>query len=246
MKFVSLITLLLLTTTLAAKVKSYAPEGSPTRAIQELDDMLDSYILRPKTDEDRAFNANLKKKVLHGTFDIAELCRLALDRHWTTLSRKEREHFIDLMTRLLEKKAIFSKEQGGGGKKGTKSHYYLSYEGDRFLNPEKSVGIALTFVHIPSEQLKIGLNYKVKSIGGLWKIFDVIVDEASLVENYKYQFDSIIRQHGYPDLIRRMDSKLKELEEKEGIIRPAEPPQWGEPPPPPPAKGIGGCSRTAS
>ncbi len=216
-----------------AKVKNYATEGSPTRAIQELDDMLDSYILRPKTDEERRFNADLKKKVLHGTFDIRELCRLALDKHWEELSGREQDHFVDLMTRLLEKKAIFSKEQGSS--KGSKTAYFVTYEGERFLNPEKSTAVTLTFVRIPSENLRIGLNYRLVRADSLWRIYDVVVDDASLVENYKYQFDKIIREHGYEDLTRRMESKLKEMLTKEGGVP--------EPTPPPPEEKKGwGCS----
>ncbi len=48
-----------------------------------------------------------------------------------------------------------------------------------------------------------------------WKIYDVIVDDASLLDNYRYQFDSIIRKGGYADLIRRMESKLKSIKEEE-------------------------------
>jgi hypothetical protein len=32
-----------------------------------------------------------------------------------------------------------------------------------------------------------------------------------LVENYRFQFDSIIAKNGYPELVRRMQNKLKEL-----------------------------------
>lgn len=212
-----------------AKLKSYAPEGSPTRAIQDLDDMLDAYVLRPKTAEERRFNADLKKKILHGTFDIRELSRVALDKHWKDLKESQREGFVDLLTRLLERKAIFSKEQGSQ-KSGSKNVYSVVYEGDRLLDGKKVRSLVLTSVRIPSENLKIGLNYKMTSVGGIWKIYDVIVDDASLADNYKYQFDRIISQHGYDDLVHRMESKLKELEEKEGL----------PPPPPPPKKW--GCS----
>ena len=56
----------------------------------------------------------------------------------------------------------------------------------------------------------MGLDYKLKK-ASIWKIYDVIVDGASLLDNYKYQFDSIIKKSGYPDLVRRMRSKLNEM-----------------------------------
>lgn len=198
------------------KQAKYFPEGTPSRAIQDLDDMLESYVLNPKTDEDRQYNASLKKHVIGGTFDIRELCRLALDKHWAERSGGEQDYFVDLMIRLLEKKAVFSKEQGQK-KKGTKTLYTVTYEGDRFLDPERRQALARSTVHIPSEALKIGLDYKLKRTSPTedWKIYDVIVDGASLLDNYRYQFDRIIAKDGYSTLVHRMESKFKELQEKD-------------------------------
>lgn len=198
------------------KQEKYFSEGSPSRAIQDLDDMLESYVLNPKTDADRQYNTSLKRHVINGTFDIRELCRLALDKHWGERSGGEQDYFVDLMVRLLEKKAVFSKEQGQK-KKGAKVLYKVTYEGDKYLNAEKFQALARSTVHIPSEDLKIELNYKLKrkSPAEGWKIFDVIVDGASLLDNYRYQFDKIISKDGYPTLVHRMESKLKELQEKD-------------------------------
>lgn len=200
------------------KQAKYFPEGTASRAIQDLDDTLESYILNPRTAEEKEYNAALKRHVINGTFDIRELCRLALDKHWGERGSGGQDSFVDLMTRLLEKKAVFSKEQGQK-KKGTKDLYRVTYEGDRFLNPEKTLSLARSAVHIPSEDMKIELNYKLRKVdgstGGGWKIYDVIVDGASLLDNYKYQFDKIIAKDGYPTLVHRMESKLKELEEKD-------------------------------
>lgn len=200
----------------------YYPEGTPTRAIQDLDDMLDSYILDPKTPEQKQYNLTLKKTVISGTFDIRELCRLALAQHWGERTTQEQNYFVDLMLNLLEKKAIFSKEQGQQKQKskGAKFLYQLTYEGERFLNPEKTQSLSKTMVHLPSENLKIELNYKLRKVGNEWKIYDVIVDGASLLDNYKYQFDKIIDKDGYPALVHRMEAKLKELQEKDQVINP--------------------------
>ena len=196
----------------AAQPKKYSPDGSPTRAIQELDDMLDAYVLHPKTDEEKQRNLELKRKILNGTFDIRDLCRFALDKHWKEISAKDQDSFVDLMTRLLEKKAVFSKEQEAG-KSSSKTVYFVTYEGEKYLNSEKTRAFVHTFVQIPSEKMKIGLDYKLSKASDHWKIYDVMVDEASLAENYKYQFDRIISQHGFPDLVHRMESKLKELDQ---------------------------------
>ncbi|QQR79897.1 MAG: ABC transporter substrate-binding protein [Deltaproteobacteria bacterium] len=155
------------------KAIKYASEGSPTRAIQDLDDMLDSYITDPKTPEDRKYNAQLKASVIHGTFDIRELCKNALDKNWDPRTPEEQEYFVKLMTRLLEKKAVFSKEQGqkkGGDSSKSGAVYKVTYEGDQFLDPEKTKAEVKTSVHIPSQNMRIELNYKLKKARKLGKL----------------------------------------------------------------------------
>lgn len=212
------------------------PEGSPSRAIQDLDEMLDGYIISPKTTEERRHNRQLKKQALEGTFDIRSLAQISMAKHWKNLSAKEQYHFVDVLSQLLERKAVFAKEQSGGKKKG--SSYSITYEGHKPLKKPNQAFVT-SWVRIPSENLKISLNYKLHEIERPpyqprdpivnirlpvpadwpqekgWRIYDVIVDDASLLDNYRYQFDSIIRKGGYEDLIRRMESKLASMKEKE-------------------------------
>lgn len=198
----------------AGPTKKYYPDGTPTRSIQGLDDMLDDFITKPKgeklTAQEESHNRDLKKRILHGTFDIRELARLSLAKHWDARSEAERSQFVGLLTDLLEEKALFSKEQSASkSKSGGK--YFVVYRGEKFEDAGKARAFVRTKVVVPSENVDISLNYKVKKGSGDWKIFDIIVDEASLVENYKFQFDSIIKKHGYQDLVRRMQTKLSDI-----------------------------------
>lgn len=181
---------------------------NPIESIKELDRKIESYKTGNNlTPEEVEANRKLKKDIIRGTFDLYELCKLALDIHWNDLKNKERNHFVDLMTNLLEKKAIFSKEQVKGESKG----YRIAYNKQEFLDPEMKTSRVFTKIFIPSQKIDLDINYKLTLSPYGWKIFDVIVDEASLVENYKFQFDTIIRKHGYPELVARMEKKLGEM-----------------------------------
>lgn len=199
------------------KGRKYFPSGTPSRAIQDLDDMLDDFIVRPKgenlTEKEEKHNADLKRRIIHGTFDIRELARLSLGRHWGQRSSGEQDEFVQLLTDLLEEKALFSKEQSAArSKSGGK--YFVIYRGHRYDDEKKARAFVRTKVVVPSENIDITLNYRLKKKGDEWKIYDVVVDEASLVNNYKYQFNSIITKHGYPDLVQRMSKKLDEIRQK--------------------------------
>lgn len=187
-----------------------APQGTPTREIQDIEVKMDAY--KTGTDlsaEDKANNAKVKREILTGTFDLRELCRLALDKHWNGLSAGEQGNFVSLMTDLLETKAIFSKEQT----KTRGKAYTVQYLGDTYLN-EKTRAKTRTKVIVPKENVKVDIEYKLKKDSNGWKVYDVVVDDASLVDNYRFQFDSIISKNGYGELVRRMQNKLKELKTK--------------------------------
>ncbi len=231
-----LLLIIMMSMPLMAEAKLF-PEGTPTRAIQDLDKLLDTYIVVPKNKEEIKHNRILKKQALQGTFDIRTLAKISMAKNWDKLTTKQQNHFVDVLSQLLERKAVFAKEQGDGGKsKG--SPYIINYSGHKKLSsPDKS--LVESSVTIPAENLKISLNYKLLQVEraknpprdpllGIylpipddwekeqgWKIYDVIVDDASLLDNYRYQFDAIIRKGGYEDLIRRMESKLASMKEKE-------------------------------
>lgn len=201
---------------IAQTAKRSFGEGTPTRAIQNVDGMLDDFIVKGKgkelTPEEEEHNKQLKKDILHGTFDIHELARLSLGKHWGTKTPAEQDEFVQLLTDILEEKALFSKEQSAAkSKNGGK--YTVAYRGEKYEDATRNRSFVRTNVSVPSERINIAINYRLKKNSNEWKVYDIVVDEASLVDNYRYQFDSIIKKHGYPDLVRRMKVKLTEIKE---------------------------------
>jgi len=195
---------------LSATGQTNAPEGTPTREIQDIETKMENFKTgKDVSAEDRAKNAQIKKDILNGTFDLRELSKLALDKYWNQISAAEQNNFVSLMTELLETKAIFSKEQS----KAQGKNYTVQYLGDTFTD-NKNQAKTRTKIVITKDATKIDIDYKLKKGAGGWKIFDVVVDDASLVENYRFQFDSIISKHGYPELVNRMRGKLNELKAK--------------------------------
>ncbi len=195
--------------TIPSTSQQTAAAGTPTRAVQDLELKTDNYKTGNNlTAVDRAKNAQIKHDAITGTFDLRELCRLALDKHWGQRSAAEQNEFVTLMTQLLETKAILSKEQSKTqGKK-----YTIKYLGESYLDPQKAKAKTKTIIYIPKENTKVAIDYKLIKMANGWKVFDIIVDDASLVDNYKFQFDSIIAKYGYPELVSRMKKKLTEFE----------------------------------
>lgn len=181
---------------------------TPTGAIKDLDKKLNDYRTGDNlTLAEKEHNRALKNDILHTIFDVRELSRIALGRHWNERTPKEQDAFVELMIDLLMERGILSKEQGKQKAKSN-SVYNVTYRGDKYLDPRKARALSKTTVYIKSEGVNASLDYKLMLEGNQWKIYDVIVDGASLMENYKYQFDSIITKNGYNDLVARMQRKL--------------------------------------
>jgi phospholipid transport system substrate-binding protein len=181
---------------------------TPTESIKDLDKKLSDYRTGDNlTLAEKEHNRALKNDILHTIFDVRELSRMALGRHWNERTPQEQDAFVNLMTDLLMERGILSKEQGKQKAKSN-SVYNVSYRGDKYLDPRKTRALSKTSVHIKSENVNASLDYKLVLEGNQWKIYDVIVDGASLMENYKYQFDAIITKNGYGDLVARMQRKL--------------------------------------
>lgn len=181
---------------------------TPTAAIKDLDKKLNDYRTGDNlTLAEKEHNRALKNDILHTIFDVRELSRIALGRHWNERTPKEQDAFVNLMIDLLMERGILSKEQGKQKAKSN-SVYNVTYRGDKYLDPRKTRALSKTTVYIKSEGVNASLDYKLMLEGNQWKIYDVIVDGASLMENYKYQFDSIITKNGYNDLVARMQRKL--------------------------------------
>ena len=45
----------------------------------------------------------------------------------------------------------------------------------------------------------------------MWKIYDVVVEDISLVNNYRSQFNRIVANSSYEELVRRMKEKQLEI-----------------------------------
>ncbi len=134
-------------------------------------------------------------------FDFAEMGRSALGVHWRDLSDQQRKDFVDLFTRFVEAAYIGRLE---------------SYSGQQIdfvkeANDGPDYAQVNTNIIQPSAD-PIGLNYRLKMEGNDWKIYDVTVDNISIVANYRNQFNRVINNQGFDALMNNMRAKQEGLD----------------------------------
>jgi len=190
----SIITALLFTTTF-----TYA-DTLPLKTVNRTTDKVID-ILRDK-DLKKPQNSDLRrssiKKTITEVFDFEEMTRRSLSIHWQKRTAQEKKEFVLLFSDLLEKSYIKKIESYSDEK-----IEYLDekIDGDNALVRSKI---------ITKRGLEIPIDYKLMKKETKWFVYDVIIEGVSLVSNYRNQFNRIIRQSSYEDLVKKMKNKQEE------------------------------------
>jgi phospholipid transport system substrate-binding protein len=150
------------------------------------------------------------REVARQVFDFEEMGKRALARHWAARTPEQRKRFGELFADLLEASYV-SKIEAYGGEK----ILYLpeSVDGDTVTVRSKLV---------TQRGTEIPIDYRLQKKGDHWQAYDVVIEGVSLVANYRTQFNKVITQSGYDELVKKMEQKQFEVaEEQKGPKKPA-------------------------
>ena len=72
-------------------------------------------------------------------------------------------------------------------------------------------GYAVVRSEIVSERdLNVEIEYRLLQRDGNWSVYDVIIEGVSLISNYRTQFNKIILESSFADLMKKMKLKLEQ------------------------------------
>ena len=63
---------------------------------------------------------------------------------------------------------------------------------------------------------RIPVSYRMLQKNGAWRVYDVLVENLSLVKNYRTQFQDILTTGTPDELIGRINEKARELRARKG------------------------------
>lgn len=140
------------------------------------------------------------KRSLAGIFDHQEMAKRSLGRHWNQRTPAEHKQFVDLFASLLEN-SYASKIESYNNEKVV--YIRESIDGD-FAEVKSKI--------INHKQDEFTVDYRLlKQSGNKWMVYDIVIEGVSLVSNYRTQFNKIISANGYPELIKRLQTKSNEI-----------------------------------
>jgi phospholipid transport system substrate-binding protein len=138
------------------------------------------------------------KSVVDGYFDFEGMSRLAVGRPWSSVPPEKQQEFTKEFEKLLFNTYIGDIEK---------------YAGQRITYHTKTVAPGYTVVEaIVNEQGgPVSLDYSLHRKNGDWKVYDVAVGGMSLAINYRGQFDTILANGSFDDLLMRLKQQVAQV-----------------------------------
>jgi phospholipid transport system substrate-binding protein len=184
--------------TMLAVSPGYA--GAPTDSMKvTIDEVL--RIVRDKELKEPSKAAERRQqleRVVGARFDYHEMSKRALGAPWNTLSDQEKQEFVTLFRTLLTNSYADKIESYSG-------------EGVQYLNERVEKDYAEVRTKVLSGKTEIPLDYRLINRADDWRVYDVVVDGVSLVNNYRGQFTKILRATSYADLVDQLRKKSDKL-----------------------------------
>ncbi len=134
--------------------------------------------------------------------EFDKLAEAALKKHWPTLKPEQRAEFVTLFRELVFRSYLKRV-------RGAQESYTL----EEWAQEPRGRTNALVEVVAKTKRAEIELVFHLATRDGAktWVAEDVVIDEVSLVQNYREQFNKIIAEEGWDGLIGKMKKKLGDL-----------------------------------
>jgi phospholipid transport system substrate-binding protein len=171
--------------------------GVPTEQVRQTADKVLQVLQDPqsKSNSNPAQRREQLTQILASRFDFAEMAKRSLGANWQKGSASEQQQFVRLFTNLLESSYIGQIE---------------AYSGEKIIYGRETVeqnqaDVETKIVTKKSEEVSV--NYKLKGDGGNWKVYDMVIENVSLVNNFRNQFNRMLAKGSFADLISQLESK---------------------------------------
>lgn len=135
------------------------------------------------------------RTIIEPQFAFTEMAKRSLGAQWQRRTTEEQQEFVTLFKELIETSYIDSID---------------SYDGEKIIitSEKKEKDYAEVNTKIATKKgEEVSVNYKLISANDGWKVYDVVIENISLVNNYRSQFSRIISRSSYEDLTRKMKQK---------------------------------------
>jgi len=185
------------TAVLSSALPNRANAGVPTEQVRQTADKVLQVLQdsRAKATGNTSQRREQLRQILAGRFDFAEMAKRSLGANWQKASSSEQHQFVRLFTDLLESSYIGQIE---------------GYAGEKIIYGRESVDQNQADVEtkiLTKKSEEVAIVYKLRADGADWKVYDVVIENVSIVNNFRTQFNRILAKGSFAELLSRLESK---------------------------------------
>ena len=177
----------------------WAAAGVPGDQVRQTADKFLAILKDPelKGESKKSERRDKLKEVLYQRFDFTEMAKRSLGSEWRRRSPEEQKEFVKLFTDLLERAYLDKIESYNG-----ENFQYLKEREDDNNYAQVDTKI------VDNKGQEFSVNYQLYNMKGDWKVYDVVIENVSLVNNYRSQFNRVLATSSFEELVNRMKGKL--------------------------------------
>jgi len=174
-----------------------ANAGEPTEAIRDAVNQGVEILNKAKLDnqKQRAQVIDRLRQIVYPLFDFNEMAMRSLGANWRRLNPQQRQEFVSTFTALLEKTYADQIDLYNGQK--------VVYSGESIDGNYAQVDSRI----IDKDGQNYSVVYRLHRVDGKWRIYDIVAENISLVNNYRSQFNRVIARSSFEELLKTMTQK---------------------------------------
>ena len=172
--------------------------GEPLDVVKSAADRVIQVLQDPKllAKDRKKERADRLKEIVDPLFDYQEMAKRSLGPHWRQRTPAEQEEFVKLFRNFIE--TVYADKID-------------LYEGQRTVFGRETIDqdfaqVESTIINAKGQEFSV--TYRLRRGEGKWKVYDAVVENISIVNNYRSQFDRVINASSYEELVKRIRDKI--------------------------------------
>jgi phospholipid transport system substrate-binding protein len=133
------------------------------------------------------------REIANSIVDFEEMTKLAVGPQWTRMTPAQQEEILRLFRPLLEK--IIS-----------------DWNPEKMLLGRETIERDVAQVEsseVNSHGYQVPVVYKLRRVDGTWKIYDEVIGNVSVVNNFRVQFDRVTSKSSFEELTKLLREKAE-------------------------------------
>ena len=135
------------------------------------------------------------RKIIAARFDFGEMAKRALGQEWQRRTTEEQSEFAQLFSGLLENAYLKQIE--------AIKDEQVSFGSERLDGKAAEVETTV----LTKDKKELSIDYRLISHNGQWRVYDVVIEDVSLVNNYRSQFNRLLAKMPFDQLLRDLRAR---------------------------------------